>query len=283
MWAYPTGNVDLSSVIEEIQIIGNSSILSHLIVSNPTIFVCVVLLPIVKSLSCFHPVQCLLKSVRYREWSVEDSFGMIIDYLSPYVFSSTGLAMHVILDSMSSKDTDKDKDDVKGNINQQKNRIKSSAHSTSADSNRSKSNNNDEQKEALEYMFYYIQKHRKDTLSRSLNYSTDVQDDSASNNKSSSGTESRIYDLENDNDDDNENDNDDDNDDGRKKLKNKTNKNIKRKQINPDDSLMMNQSTTSSDTIRTGGRVIWFSSLDSLTDRDPAVLYKILVSEHVQR
>ena len=134
-------------------------------------------------------------------------------------------------------------------------------------------------------MFYYIQKHRKDTLSRSLNYSTEVQDDSASNNKSSSGRESRIYDLENDNDDDNENDNDDDNDDddGRKKLKNKANKNTNRKQINPDDSLMMNQSTTSSDTVRTGGRVIWFSSLDSLTDRDPAVLYKILVSEHVQR
>ena len=247
IWAYPSGGIETSSTTDEIQIIGGSGLLSHLIISYPVQFVATVFIPIIKSVTCYQTVLGLLKSVRYKDFSPEDSFHMIIEYLSPYVYSATGVAMHIILESISSNE-----DSYKSDRKEQK-----------LDVSRDKELN-----ENLEYMFYYVQLLRKDNIEQMIIQRNSQNFQTANNGSNgsfavSSSLSRKISDCSS----------------GKKTV-------IQGSSDSSHNSCGDKSYTSTSTSLRsspTKKRIIWFHSLESLVDRDPTVLYRILMSEHVQK
>ena len=234
LWAYPPDNLDFVSIIEEVQLLGAARLLSHLITGHPQLFVDVVFIPITKSLTCYHPVQCLMKAVLYDNQSPDDSMRTIIEYLSPYVYASAGLVMNDILSMMSpiTKYQTNTKLKRRETIKQENNTTKASTQpcdisdlntSTSTDDITTAGTGTDEDSctEITEYMFYYIQHHRKIAFDQLI-----------SETESRSGVDGVIKVS----------------DDARAQL---------------------------------DARVIWFHPLESLTDKDPGVLYRILMSDRI--
>ena len=244
IWAYPSGGLETSSTIEEIQIIGGSGLLSHLIISYPVQFVETVFIPIIKSPTCYHPVMGLLKSVRYEDFSQEDSFHMIIEYLSTYVYFATGVAMHIILDTISSNEKS-----CRSNQNEKKLDVST----------------NIELNENLEYMFYYVQHLRKDNMERNSQKLETANNGSNTSCGADCSLSRKISDSSNYKKNVIQGNSDSSNNNGRDKYDQTTSTSI---------------SLKSSPTKR---RIIWFHSLESLVDRDPTILYRILVSGHVQK
>ena len=259
IWAYPSGGIETSSTTDEIQIIGGSGLLSHLIISYPVQFVATVFIPIIKSVTCYQTVLGLLKSVRYKDFSPEDSFHMIIEYLSPYVYSATGVAMHIILESISSNE-----DSYKSDRKEQK-----------LDVSRDKELN-----ENLEYMFYYVQLLRKDNIEQMIIQRNSQKFQTVAANNCSNGSFGVSSSLS-------------------RKISDSSCGKKTVIQGNSDSShnscgdeyeqttLCSSYTSTSTSTpLRsspTKKSIIWFHSLESLVDRDPTVLYRILMSEHVQK
>ena len=240
LWAYPTDTIDFVGIIEEIQLLGAARLLSHLIIGYPQLFVDVVFIPITKSLTCYHPVQCLLKAVMYDNHGPDESMRTIIEYLSPYVYASGGLVMNDLLNMMSTstkyqiEDSLTEKQMQRETIGPVGHTAKSSTRpcqntstntcadgSTTAAPNADSTADEDLCTEVTEYMFYYIQHHRKIAFDQLI-----------------SETERRN---------------------------------------SVDDIIRI------SDDIRAelDNRIIWFYPLESLTDKDPGVLYRILMSDRI--
>ena len=239
LWAYPTDTIDFVSIIEEIQLLGAARLLSHLIIGYPQLFVDVVFIPITKSLTCYHPVQCLMKAVMYDNQSPDESMRTIIEYLSPYVYASAGLVMNDLLNMMSTSAKYQIDDNLKEK-HMQRETIRPAGHTGHTGKSSTRPSNvtntcadditiaadsradDDLCTEVTEYMFYYIQHHRKIAFDQLI-----------------SETESRN---------------------------------------SVDDVIRI------SDDVRAelDNRIIWFYPLESLTDKDPGVLYRILMSDRIQ-
>ena len=234
LWACPTDTVDFVSIIEEVQLLGAARLLSHLITGYPQLFVDVVFIPITKSLTCYHPVQCLIKAVLYDHHTPDESMRIIIEYLSPYVYASAGLVMNDILNMMnpSSKyQTDKNlkqretiqQAGITAKASTQPSTITDLNSSTGTGTGTGTGTDEELCTEITEYMFYYIQHHRKIALDQLI-----------SEYESTNG----VNDV-----------------------------------IRISDDVRADLDT----------RVIWFSPLESLADKDPGVLYRVLMSDRVQR
>lgn len=236
LWAYPADTVDFVGIMEELQLLGSARLLSHLVVGHPQLFVDVVFIPLTKSLTCYHPVQYLMKAVLYDTQSPDDSMRTIIDYLSPYVYASAGLVMNDILNMISSKSDQnlKQREAIKrtantAQTNTQPCDISYLDISTSTDGITTTGTgactgaDEDLCTEIVEYMFYYIQHHRKIALDQLI-----------SEHESINGVDDVI-------------------------------------KLSDDERADLDT------------RVIWFHPLESLTDKDPGVLYRILMSDRIQR
>ena len=240
LWAYPADTVDFVGIMEELQLLGSARLLSHLVVGHPQLFVDVVFVPITKSLTCYHPVQYLMKAVLYDAQSPDDSMRTIIDYLSPHVYASAGLVMNDILNMMRFKSDKnlKQKDAIKQALNTAQTSTQpcdishlDSSTSTSTDDITTTGTgtgtcagvDEDLCTEIVEYMFYYIQHHRKIALDQLI-----------SEHESTNGVDDVI-------------------------------------KLSDDERADLDT------------RIIWFHPLESLTDKDPGVLYRILMSDRIQR
>jgi hypothetical protein len=236
LWAYPADTVDFVGIMEELQLLGSARLLSHLVVGHPQLFVDVVFIPITKSLTCYHPVQYLMKAVLYDTQRPEDSMRTIIDYLSPYVYASAGLVMNDILNMMSSKSEKnlKQREAIKQTANTAQTRTQpcdisyldtsnSTDGITATGTGACTGADEDLCIEIVEYMFYYIQHHRKIALDQLI-----------SEHESANGADDVI-------------------------------------KLSDDERADLDT------------RVIWFHPLESLTDKDPGVLYGILMSDRIQR
>ena len=203
LWAYPEENLDFVSIIEELQVLGSSGLIAHLIVGHPQQFVERVFIPIIKSLTCYHPVQFLLKSICYQDRGSTDSMGRVIEYISTHVFASAGLTMGGIpAGSANSTSTP-------------------SRHRDDGSDGRGPRGTDEAPSEVLEYMYYYIQHHRRAAVDQLL----------AENEKLSS----------------------------------------------------QNNGYSDSSRIDAEQQIVWFRPLEALVDKEPAVLFRILMSENVQR
>ena len=204
LWAYPEENLDCVSIMEELQVLGSSGLIAHLIVGYPKQFVETVFIPIIKSLTCYHPVQFLLKSICYQDRGSADSMGRVIEYISTHVFASAGLTMGDI---------------PEGTANSTAIPSRHRLHGRAAGSG---DDDDDAPSEVSEYMYYYIQHHRKAAVDQLL--------------------------VEHE------------------------------KLFTQNNGYLSDNSRIDADQ-----QVVWFRPLEALADKEPAVLFRILMSENVQR
>ena len=202
LWAYPEENLDCVSIMEELQVLGSSGLIAHLIIGYPQQFVETVFIPIIKSLTCYHPVQFLLKSICYQDRGSADSMSKVIEYTSTHVFASAGLTMGDI-----------PKGTAKSAATPSRHRVHAGDASSADD---------DTPSEVLEYMYYYIQHHRKAAVDQLL------------------AEHEKLFSQNN--------------------------------------GYFSDNSRVDAD-----HQVVWFRPLEALADKEPAVLFRILMSENVQR
>ena len=230
IWSLNYYNSDFSTIKEELLVLGSSRLLTHTVAANPQIFVDIVVIPMIKSFSSFHPVQYMLKSICHGHTTSEDCGRGLIRFLSSYLFVSAGLTMCEIYENMKStrnrrtggKGTGTGAGVLKGT------RGSTGSEETSvADGGGEGEGGGGDASAVLECLIYYLQHHRKASLGELIS------------------------------------------------------------EMEREQSLEMSTDSISvmTDDIREilDRKIVWFYPLESLTDRDPAVLYRIFMSDNVQR
>jgi hypothetical protein len=285
-----------------------------------------------------------MKSISHGNRSPENSLREIIVFVSSYIFSAAGLTMTQILENIDKiKESDlieisedntgvKEGTDLFGEKSRKNSQIndpkngrknvitrKNSVNVNNGEvSGEFKLGDEEAQREVLEYMYYYLQCHRKSAVdlllsgdNDGLRISGDIGSSSDScynGNDENRNNDDNYVDINNidDNIDNNSsnsinnNDNNDSDEDRSKnnkniKKSNSTNNNYKSNNNNDnnndnkkDDNLVGNNNNNLNNrnnkkNVNLENSVIWFAALDTVTDKDPAVLYRILMSPYVQR
>jgi hypothetical protein len=234
IWSLNYYNSDFSTIKEELLVLGSSRLLTHTVAANPQIFVDIVVIPMIKSFSSFHPVQYMLKSICHGHTTSEDCGRGLIRFLSSYLFVSAGLTMCEIYETMKStrdrlkrgKGTGAGAGVLKGTRGSTGSEETSVADGGGEGEGEGEGGGGDASA-VLECLIYYLQHHRKASLGELIS------------------------------------------------------------EMEREQSLEMSTDSISvmTDDVREilDRKIVWFYPLESLTDRDPAVLYRLFMSDNVQR
>jgi hypothetical protein len=247
IWSENYYNSDFSTIKEELFILGSSRLLAHTVAANPQTFVDLVVIPMIKSFTSFHPVQYMLKAICHDHTTSEDSGRGLLRFLSSYLFVSASLAMCDIFETLNSTE-DRPRGGTAAGTGAETGAGAGVKTGTRGGSVGGETCGNDGGEgieggaeggagieggggpsAALECCTYYLQHHRKASLGELI-------------------TE------------------------------------IEREREESPENIPENNSVITDDFREILDRkIVWFYPLESLTDRDPAVLYRIFMSDNVQR
>jgi hypothetical protein len=235
IWSENYYNSDFSTIKEELFILGSSRLLAHTVASNPQTFVDLVVIPMIKSFTSFHPVQYMLKAICHGHTTSEDSGRGLLRFLSSYLFVSASLAMCDIFETVNSTG-----DRLRGGTGVGTGAgVKTGTRGGSVGGETCGGDGGEGieggaeggggPSAVLECFIYYLQHHRKASLGELITEIEREREESLENNPENNGV------------------------------------------ITDDYREILDR------------KIVWFYPLESLTDRDPAVLYRIFMSDNVQR
>jgi hypothetical protein len=235
IWSENYYNSDFSTIKEELFVLGSSRLLAHTVAANPQTFVDLVVVPMMKSFTSFHPVQYMLKAICYGHTTSEDSGRGLLRFLSSYLFVSASLAMCEIFETENCTG-----DRLRGATGtgtgtgvKTATRGGSVGGETSGGDGVEGIEGGGGASAVLECLIYYLQHHRK-----------------ASHGE-------LIAEIE---------------------------RQRERERDQCVENVPENNGVITDDFLEILDRkIVWFYPLESLTDRDPAILYRIFMSDNVQR